>query len=118
MPHLSRGGGDGTGGIGLRVAAGGIDHRPPTGIQLHPRDDAVHDVDSLVGVLAGGGFARQHHRVGAVEHRRGDVGRFGTGGRGGGDHAFQHLRRHHHGFAELAGQPHNALLCQGDFFGR
>ena len=46
------------------------------------------------GVLPHAGLARQHHRVGAVEHGVGDVGGLGAGGRRAGDHRLQHLGRH------------------------
>ncbi len=56
--------------IALRRRAGGVHRQAPARVLLHPRDDAVHHVHCLVGVLAGGRLGREHHRIRPVEHWR------------------------------------------------
>ena len=55
------------------------------------------------GILPGRRFRRQHHRVGALEDRGGDVGDLGARRHRRGDHRFQHLRRDHHRLAGARG---------------
>ena len=62
------------------------------GAQAH----AAHRGDGLVRMLAGRGFLRQHHRVGAVEHGVGDVEHFGARRDRRLDHRLHHLRRGDH----------------------
>ena len=102
----------------FRFGTARLDHRAPTGILLHARDNAIHDVDRLVRVLAGGGFARQHHRVSAIEHRRRHVGGLGARGCRRADHALQHLRRDDHRLAQLTRGANDALLRQRHFLRR
>src|ERR671915_326683 len=50
------------------------------GIGLGFLDDPCHGLDHLYRVLAGGGLAREHEGVGAVENGIGHVSRLGAGG--------------------------------------
>ncbi len=63
-------------------------------------------------------FRRQHHRVGAVENRGGDVGNFGARRHRAGDHRFQHLGGDDDRLAGAAAGPRHLLLHAGDFFQR
>ena len=74
--------------------------------------------DRLDRILARRRFRRQHHGVGAVEDRGGDVGDFGAGRHRARDHRFQHLGRDHHRLAGAAAQPRHFLLHAGHFFQR
>ena len=77
--------------------------------------DLVHHRHRFHWKGAGGGFGRQHHRIGAVEHRIGDVGHFGAGRHRRGDHRLQHLGRHHHRLTGLAGHLGDQFLFAGNF---
>ena len=55
--------------------------------------DPVHHPDRLDRVLADRGLLGQHHRVGALEDRAGDVGDLGPGRPRRGDHRGEHLGR-------------------------
>ena len=50
-------------------------------VALGSRGDPGHRVHHGDGVDADGRLGREHHRAGAVEHRVGDVGHLGAGGR-------------------------------------
>jgi hypothetical protein len=100
-----------------QMASAAVGDGVPAGIALHAGDDTVHDADRLDRILAGGGFGGEHDRVRTVEHGGGDVRRFGAGGSGSGDHALQHLSRHHHRAAEDAGGADDAFLGERDFLG-
>ena len=56
-----------------------------------PAGDTVENLETGAGVLAGCGFARKHDRIGALEDGIGHVGDFRAGGKGVGDHAFEHV---------------------------
>ena len=83
--------GDLLGGLGDHAAAG---VRVPVDLREVPTpccssacvlgggDDPGHRLDGVDGVLPHAGLAGEHHRVGAVEHRVGDVGGLGAGRRG------------------------------------
>ena len=87
-------------------------------VAFHFLRDAVHGRDRLDRILAGGGFRRQHHRVGAVEDRGGDVGDFGARRYRACDHQFQHLRGDDHRLAGLPAGARHFLLHAGHFFQR
>ena len=72
----------------------------------HPR----HRLGGFHRILAGGGFRRQHHRVGAVEHGVGNIHDFGPGGVGVPHHRFHHLGRGDHAAVEFPGAPDDMLL--------
>ncbi len=55
--------------------------------------DAGHHLDATDGVLARGGFARKHDRVGQFQDGIGDVGHLGAGRHRVLDHRLQHVRR-------------------------
>ena len=82
---------------------------PPAG-RLDRGDDAGHRRDRLHRVGADAGLARQHHRVGAVEHRVGDVGRLGPGRARMGDHRLEHLGRDDHRLGVVAADLDRPLL--------
>ena len=77
-------------------------------------DDPRHGLDDQDGVLAGGGLAREHQGVGAVEDGVGDVGRLGAGGARLLDHRLEHLGRHDHRLAGEAAGGDDLLLQHGD----
>ena len=54
--------------------------------------DPFHHFDAADGVLARGGLAGKHHRVGHLEHGVGDVGHFGAGRDRVLDHRLEHVR--------------------------
>ncbi len=62
--------------------------------------------------------ARQHHGIGPVIDRIGNVGDFGAGRCGAFDHAFQHLRGHDHRLAQLRASLTMRLLQWRHFFGQ
>ena len=102
LRDLARRGGDGVGagrlGLGVLRLHDGV-----VGVfAFHLFGDPVHGRDRLDRELPGRRFRRQHDRVGAVEDRGRDVGHLGAGRHRGRDHAFEHLRRHHHRLAGLA----------------
>ena len=76
--------------------------------------DTGHHAHGLQRILAAGGFRGEHHRVGAVEDRVGDVVHFGAGGRGFQDHGFEHLRRRDHEFSPKTGVLDDGLLRAGN----
>ncbi|MEY5014136.1 MAG: hypothetical protein RIS92_494 [Verrucomicrobiota bacterium] len=55
------------------------------------RGDLIKNLDTLEGVLAGGGFSGKHDGIGLFEHCVGDVGDFGASWHGGGDHRFEQV---------------------------
>ena len=82
--------------------------------------DAIHALERLDRKLAEGGFAGQHHGIGAVIDRIGDVADLGTGRPWILSHGIEHVRR---GDDRLAGQTgfqdepflHVGHFFQGDF---
>ncbi len=87
-------------------------------VLLHLLDDAGHHGHRIDGIVATGGFRRQHHRIGAVIDGGGHVRRLGPGGGGGMDHGIQHLGGHHHGLAGGAAGADDALLQDRHGLGR
>ena len=87
-------------------------------VALHPVDDAVHHGHRIHRIIAGGGFRRQHDRVGAVIDGGGHVRRLGAGGRGRMDHGIQHLGGDHHRLAGGAAGLDDALLQDRHGLGR
>mmetsp|Transcript_3513 Transcript_3513/g.15487 ORF Transcript_3513/g.15487 Transcript_3513/m.15487 type:complete len:311 (-) Transcript_3513:976-1908(-) len=61
---------------------------------------------------------REHHAVGAVEHRVGDVGRLGSRGSRVLHHRLEHLRRRHHGLTRGVTFLDHELLREEDLLGR
>ena len=77
---------------------------------LGAEDNAVHGLHRGHRVVADRGFRRQHHRVGAVEHRVGHVGHFRAGRLGAVDHGLHHLRGGDHEPVQGAGATDDVLL--------
>ncbi|MCY1399472.1 hypothetical protein D9M71_145290 [compost metagenome] len=73
-------------------------------------DDPYHGLDGFHWVGAGGGFCRQHDRIGAVEHRVGHVEYLGTGGQRLADHRFHHLRGGDYHTVQAAGAVDDQFL--------
>ena len=95
-----------------------VDDRQIDRVALDLLGDAVHRRDRLDRILPGGGFRRQHHRVGALEDRGGDVGNFGARRHRARDHRFQHLRRDHDRLAGAAAGARHLLLHAGHLLER
>ena len=72
--------------------------------------DLRHRLDRLDRIRAGRGLGREHHRVGAVEHRVGDVGHLGARRHRVRDHRLHHLRRGDRELVPLAREPDHPLL--------
>ena len=109
---------DGVGAGRLRLGALGMDDAAVKRIVLHLLGDAVHGGDRFGRILAGRGFGRQHHGIGALEDRGGDVGHLGAGRHRAQDHRFEHLGRHHHWLAGAAGGARHLLLDAWHLFER
>ena len=86
------------------------DHRRFFGGQT----DSRHRLDGLHRVAAGRRFGREHHRVGAVKHRVGDVRDLGAGRRRRQDHRFHHLRRGDRQLVFFARHANHAFLQRRD----
>ena len=71
----------------------GEDHLPVAQARLGDARDPVHDPDRLDRVVADRRLLGEHHRVGAVVDRVGDVGHLGARRPGGAHHRRQHLGR-------------------------
>ena len=110
LGDLPRGVGDGVADGRLRFGPLRIEHAAIGRIALHFLADAVHRRDRLDRKFAGGGFSRQHDRVGAFIDGGGDVGDLGAGRHRRLDHRFQHLGCDHHRFAGAPRQPRHLLL--------
>ncbi len=80
------------------------------GPRLDVLDDPRHRLDHQARVVAHTGLARKHERVGAVEHRVGDVTRLRPGRPRGHGHGVEHLRGHDHRLRGLAAQLDRSLL--------
>ena len=80
--------------------------------------DAGHHGDGFDGILADGGFAGEHHGVGAVVDGVGDVGDLGARGARILDHRLQHLRGRDDRLAVLGGAANDVLLNGGNLFRR
>ena len=72
--------------------------------------DARHRGNGLRRILARGGFCRQHHGVGAVQHGVRHVHDFGAGWHRVGDHRLHHLRRGNDRAVQLTGAADQRLL--------
>ena len=81
-------------------------------------DDPRHRLDGVDRVLAHAGLTREHHRVGAVEHRVGDVARLGARRRGVGDHRLEHLGRDDHRLGVAPRRDDDLLLQEGHLLQR
>ena len=110
LGDLARGRGDGVGAGGLGLGVLRLHDRVVGVLALHLLGDPVHGGDRLDRKLPGGRFRRQHDGVGAVEDRGRDVGHLGAGRHRARDHAFEHLRRHHHRLAGAARGAGDLLL--------
>ena len=84
-------------------------------LALGAQADARHRGDGKVRMRAGGGLLRQHHRVGAVDHRVGDVEHLGAGGDGRTHHRLQHLRGGDHRAVARHRLADDLLLQAGQF---
>ena len=107
----ARGVGDGVGGV-ARVA---VDARARSSARRAPRARSCVAIAAIISmasdrVRADGRLLGEHHRVGAVEDRVGDVGDLGARRARGGDHRVEHLRRGDRRARERAGQREQALL--------
>ena len=108
-------------GVGDDASLGARDmreRRDPVALGLDGLDDAGHRSNRFHDVLAHGGLAGQHDRVGAVEHGVRDVGCFGSGGTGVLDHRFEHLGRDDDRLGVGARNLNGTLLHQGHLFER
>ena len=99
-------------------ARNGDQRRHRSGVLLHRADDPGHRAHRLDRELAHRGLPGEHHRVGTVEHRVGDIGGLGPGGPGVLDHRLEHLGRHDHRLGVLPGDLDRPLLHQRDLFER
>ena len=77
---------------------------------LRTSGDPSHRRDHLRRPQPDRRLAREHHGVGAVEHRVGDVADLGAGGRRRLDHRLEHLRGRDHRQADLHAMAHDPLL--------
>ena len=77
--------------------------------------NARHRLDRLHRPAAGGALLRQHHRVGAVDHRVGHVQHFGAGRDRAVDHRLQHLGGRDHHFFARDRHPDDLLLQARQF---
>eukprot|EP01137_Pigoraptor_chileana_P028866 Opistho-2@13292 len=85
---------------------------------FHLTDDLAHHLHRFERVFTGGGFRRQHHRIGAFGHGVGHIGDFRAGWRRGETHRFEHLRRDHHRFTEFTAGGDDVFLNLRHAFGR
>ena len=107
-------------GIGVNVVHArmfGVHQAGPDRIALHPLHDAVHHGDRLDRIVARGRLGRQHQGIGALIDGIGDIGGLGAGRRGRPRHRLQHLGRHDHRHAPVAGGADDGLLCHRHLFG-
>ena len=78
-------------------------------------DGSGHDLNGGFKVGRVGGFSRQHDGIGPIVDGIGDIGTFGTGRPGIGDHTFEHLGGNDHGLSGNVAFANHPLLCQKDF---
>ena len=83
---------------------------------LDRRRDRRHRAHRFERVIAARGFAAEHNRIGAVEDRVGDVGRFGARRARTRRHRLEHLRRGDDRFGRAVGPRDQVLLDQRDVF--
>ncbi len=78
----------------LRLRLDELEHlvESPLLRRLDGVDDVRHDLDALERIEADRRLAGEHHRVGALAHRGGDVGDLGAGRHRRADHRLQQLR--------------------------
>ena len=96
-------------------------HSAPTrgrSARLGRRGDARQHAHRIDRVVADRQFFREHHAVGAVEDRVGDVGRFGAGRPPAADHRQQHLGRGDRRLAVRVGLADQLLLRDRDALDR
>ncbi len=93
---------DRVGGRRARLRVLRVGERSIVLVVLDLANDAVHDLDRLERMLARRRFGREHHRVGAVVDRGGDVGGLGARRHRRRDHRLQHLRGDDHRLARAA----------------
>ena len=102
--------GDRVGGVALVAAHALLVEALVRELRLRVERDRRHHLDRLDRVGADRRLLRQHHRVGAVEDRVGDVGHFSARRPRRGDHRVQHLRRRDHGPRHPPGHRDDLLL--------
>mmetsp|Transcript_8439 Transcript_8439/g.28964 ORF Transcript_8439/g.28964 Transcript_8439/m.28964 type:complete len:566 (+) Transcript_8439:192-1889(+) len=106
-------------GDGLRVRAAEPRHPlDPLQSSLGPLGHRGHDLDALVGEAAVRALAAQHHRVGSLPDRDGDVRDLGPRGRRVIDHGLQHVGGHDDRLAQLPAGLDDPLLQDGDLLHR
>ncbi len=116
--HATQGTADRIGAARLGCGLLGVDHLAVVGIALDAGNNAIHHVHGLDRILAGGGFSRQHHGVGTVVDRVGDIGDLGPGRHRRRHHGIQHVGGDHHRLAGFAAQIDDAFLQIGNLFRR
>ena len=77
---------------------------------LSPFRNCGHYADTLVGELAIGSLARQHHSICAFSDSNGNVRYLSPGGCGVGDHGLQHVCCHNDRLAAFPAALYNAAL--------
>ncbi len=87
-------------------------------LALDRAGDGCHRRHGFDGIIARGGFGREHDRIRAFEDGRRDVGNFGAGRNRRRDHRFQHLRGNDHRLAGAAAGADQLLLDAGNRFKR
>ena len=88
------------------------------GLALGGLHDSTHCLDHEHRLVTDRRFTRQHHCIGAIEHRIGNIAHFGSGGGRGLDHRLEHLCRRDHWNASLDARSNDPLLQVGYLFER
>ena len=102
--------GDRVGDVLGRLVGAGEEPLAVAQVGLGRARDLVHHLDRLDRVIADRGLLGEHHRVGAVVDRVGDVGHLGPGRPPGVDHRGEHLGRGDRRLRALAGFADHPLL--------
>ncbi len=97
-------------GVGWSGTGGELRNRGALVFVLDTLRNFGHGRDSFNRKLTDGGFVREHHRVGAIQNRIGDIRDFSTGGAGITHHTVQHLRGGNHRNPEAVRGTNEALL--------
>ena len=110
--HAHTGHTDGVGHHSIILLQIGLFHIEHRFTRLHFKEDLVHGLHHVHGVLAHAGLGAQHHGVGMVQHGVGHVVHLGTCGCDVGDHALHHLGGHDHGAVVDQAAADDVLLHQ------